>query len=49
MHVDQGILHRRNTPQGNFIILPTEAATLLTETGLDEESHPHTPLSARPV
>ena len=33
MHVEQRILHQRNTPQGNFTILPTEVANLLTETG----------------
>ena len=32
MHVEQRILHQRNTPQGNFIILPTEVANLQTET-----------------
>ena len=33
MHVEQRILHQRNTPQGNFTILPTEVADLPTETG----------------
>ena len=28
MHVEQRILHQRNTPQGNFTILPTEVANL---------------------
>ena len=26
MHVEQRILHQRNTPHGNFTILPTEQA-----------------------
>ena len=33
MHVEQRILHQRNTPQGNFTILTTEVANLPTETG----------------
>ena len=31
MHVEQRILRQRNTPQGNFTILPTELADLPTE------------------
>ena len=33
MHVEQRILHQRDTPQGNFTILPTEVANFPTETG----------------
>ena len=33
MHVEQRILHQRNTPLGNFTILPTEVANLPTKTG----------------
>ena len=31
MHLEQGIVHQRHTPQGNFTILPTEIANLSTE------------------
>ena len=49
MHAKQGILHQRHTPQGDFTILPTEAANLPTETGLGGYRTPTPPpLSAEP-
>ena len=50
MRVEQRMLHRQNTPQRTFTILPTEVANLPTETGSGGGSHPLTspPLSARP-
>ena len=45
MHVEQRILHQRNTPQGKFTILPTKVTNLPTETGSrGVASPPHTPL-----
>ena len=49
MRVEQRMLHRQNTPQGTFTILPTEVANLPTETGSGGVSHPPIPpLSAGP-
>ena len=48
MHVEQRILRQRNTPQGNFTILPTEVANLPTETGSGGCRTPTPPLSAMP-
>ena len=50
MRVEQRMLHRQNTPQGTFTILPTEVANLPTETGSGVcRTPPHIPLSARPA
>ena len=45
MHVEQRILHQRNTPQGNFTILPTKVANLPTETGSGGVAPPQLPLA----
>ena len=46
MHVEQRILHQRNTPQSNLTTLPTEVANLPTEAGSGSvappRSHTHT-------